>query len=116
MQLEDFIANYNLHDSLLEECIYAKEEGKLTLLIDFCYWAQSAYKDGEAETGLVTVIFYDVSAFKRDDYEINSDAIIGIRQSMPGQVELVVQCDDRSIHLFSFYTSAVEICTDSSMR
>ena len=111
MKITDFIRDFNLHDSLLENCIYNFDSKELCFEIDFCYWAQKNYKNGDTDNGIVNIRFFDVYEFVRDDYVIHSDSIISIKQSKAGKIELTVVTDECSTHVFSFTASSVEFCS-----
>ena len=109
MIISDFIKNFNLHDSVLDKCVYNKYLNELSFEIDFCYWAQEKYKDGEPENGIIDVTFLDVSDFHRDDYEIDNDSIINLKETEPGKIILTVETDTGDIHIFSFTALSVKI-------
>ena len=47
MTIKDFISNYKLHDSLVENITQNTETSELILSIDFCYWMQGNYNNEE---------------------------------------------------------------------
>ncbi len=112
MKILDFIKAYYFHDSLLENFNYNAERKELTFEIDFCYWAQENFKDGEKENGSVKVIFYEVSDFLHDEYEIDSDSILKLNATYSGNVELTVETDDGDVHTFSFKSSEADFLKD----
>ncbi len=76
MKLCEFAERYNLHDSLLERIVFDEAKKTAELTIDFCYWQQSDYRENDPETGLVTLLFVDVTKLDRDEHPINSDEIV----------------------------------------
>ncbi len=108
MKILDFIKAYNFHDSLLENYNYNAERKELIFEIDFCYWAQESFKDGDEENGSIKVIFYEVSDFMHDEYKIDSDSILNLNATDSGNVELTVETDDGDVHCFSFKTSEAD--------
>ena len=78
MTINELLDKYHFHDSTIEEITYYISNGKLEFIIDFCYWLQNGYSDGDKENGLVKLCFSSV-----DDYEwktgvIDSFAILEI--------------------------------------
>ncbi len=72
LTLAEFAEKYYLHDSSIDQIDYDEENRRLTLTIDFCFWMQRWYnKSYDAENGLITVTFNNVSAFEcgRRDFE-----------------------------------------------
>lgn len=76
MTIINFIKMHNLHDSLLEKVDVYPERQAVVLTVDYCYWQQNEYRDGDAETGIVTITFSGVKDFCYDDHKLNSDEII----------------------------------------
>lgn len=74
MTIHEFAATHNMHDSLLEAVIC--EDATVTLVIDYCCWQQSGYREGMPETGMVHVIFEHVTAIRYTPYAVSSDTII----------------------------------------
>ena len=73
MTINSFLADYYLHDSLVEKVVYESNEVDLT--IDFCFWMQEGYNDKNPETGIIHLHFPEVAAFSGptgdiDDYSI----------------------------------------------
>ncbi len=67
MTIEEFSKNYYLHDSDFENVTYDESSRELTLLINFAFWMQLDYKEGDPENGLLEVIFHDVSFYSCPD-------------------------------------------------
>lgn len=53
MTINELLDKYHFHDSTIEEITYDISNGKLEFIIDFCYWLQNGYSDGDKENGLV---------------------------------------------------------------
>ncbi len=73
MTINDFLSKYYLHDSLVEKVTH--ENNTVALTIDFCFWMQEGYRDEDPETGIVHLLFPDVTFFSGptgviDDYSI----------------------------------------------
>lgn len=109
MEISDLIKNFNFHDSVLEKCVYNKYLNELSFEIDFCYWAQEKFKDGEPENGIINVRFFGISDFHKDNYDIASDSIISLKETEPGKILLTVETDEGYIHIFSFTALSVEV-------
>ena len=93
MYISNFFSQYNLHDSLLES-IKFDEINKLAILtVDFCYWQQEKYMDNQPETGMVNIIFTNVSHFNYEPYSINSDEITDVKLNSDNSVTIVTLND-----------------------
>ena len=66
MTLKEFEANYYLHDSFIESLNYDTANAKLTLVINFAFWMQKDFEEGEEENGLIEVTFRNVTSFVSD--------------------------------------------------
>lgn len=51
MTLKEFAANYYLHDSFIESLTYDTANAILTLTINFAFWMQKDFREGEEEKG-----------------------------------------------------------------
>lgn len=76
MTLTDFKSKYNLVGSLLENITINKEPDSIILEIDFCYWQQADFIDGDKETGIVELHFSECSQCDISNHRINSDEIV----------------------------------------
>ncbi len=63
------------------------------LTIDFCYWQQDNYKEGDLETGIIKLIFNGLKEFNFIKYKINSDEIISASTDESGKLILKVYND-----------------------
>ena len=97
----DFTKKYNLHDSLLEKLEISKDNRTVTLTVDFCYWQQNEYTQGEPETGMVKAVFTEVESVVFEPFQINSDEIM--RCAAEGRrTEIEVYSDKtKSCHVIS---------------
>ena len=59
MTIESFVKHYNLHDSYITSVEYSVDSHCVLLFIDFAFWMQESYKDGEPENGIIQVEFQD---------------------------------------------------------
>lgn len=74
MTIQDLLSTYYLHDSLIEKISY--ENGGIELTVDFCFWMQSDYHDGDPETGIILLRFHDVINYSGPTGEINDFSIL----------------------------------------
>ena len=63
MKAKEFSDRYYLHDSLMDQVSFAKEEAVVSMTIDLAFWMQSWYEEGMAETGLISVTFRSVEEY-----------------------------------------------------
>lgn len=78
MKLTEFKRRYNLIGSLLENIIVDKGVNSVTLEIDFCYWQQADFVDGNKETGIVKLCFSECGDYNISNHKINSDEIVDV--------------------------------------
>ena len=67
MTIKDFAEKYNLHDSGIEKIFYDTEHKKLVLTIEFCFWMQNWFVEGEQSNGKISATFENVSVFDYDE-------------------------------------------------
>ena len=109
MTIKDFISSYELHDSLIENITYNTETSELILSIDFCYWMQENYNNEEPETGMISLVFKNVSEFSGlegecDDYSILHTKLID------GKISIGVLDDfNDKYYTITFYADEVII-------
>ena len=61
MTAKDFVNNYVMHDSLIDnvEILYGGDT--VVLWVDFAFWMQKGYNEADPETGMLKVTFSGVS-------------------------------------------------------
>lgn len=92
MTIKEFINKVYLIGSLLENISYDKATNIVCLEIDFCYWQQSSFEDGEKETGIVLIEFSNCSNCTYDNYKINSDEIVKV-ELLDNSINICVESD-----------------------
>ena len=63
MTLQEFEKKYCLHDSYIENMKYSEDTAVLSLTINFAFWMQEDYVEGEDETGRIRVDFSHVTGY-----------------------------------------------------
>lgn len=63
MTLLEFEKEYCFHDSYIESMKYNEDTAVLSLIINFAFWMQENYVEGEEETGLIKVDFSHVTDY-----------------------------------------------------
>lgn len=63
MSIQEFINKYNLHDSLIDTVSYNCDENIVEMHLDFAFWMQEWYSDNMDETGVLKVMFNNVTVF-----------------------------------------------------
>ncbi|MDO5438701.1 MAG: hypothetical protein Q4F09_01515 [Erysipelotrichaceae bacterium] len=63
MTIDELNEKYFFHDSIVERITYDSEKKILELYLDFCFWAQTDYKNTQPETGKVIVRFFGVNDY-----------------------------------------------------
>lgn len=92
MTLTDFKSKYNLVGSLLENITINKEPDSIILEIDFCYWQQTDFIDGNKETGIVELYFSGCSQCEISNHKINSDEIVKV-EFTENSIDICVESD-----------------------
>lgn len=69
LTISEFEEEYYLHDSNITKIDYDAENKTLTLEIEFCFWMQEWFIDGELKNGLISVTFENVSFYSYEGYE-----------------------------------------------
>ncbi len=65
----EFVANYIMHDSLIDSVDVQEDGTRVVIIIDFAFWMQNGYRESDPETGAIRVTFNDVS-----NYDVPEDA------------------------------------------
>ena len=76
MTIFELQRTYYFHDSLLDNIEIDREQSTVTMIIDFCFWAQEDYKESDPETGIIKLSFSGVDYFPKLEGEIGSYSII----------------------------------------
>ncbi len=84
MTIQELNDRYYFHDSCITKIEYSEEKCELTVLMEFCYWAQKWYIKGEPELMELKVTFegitdYDGLTGEIDYYSILDGDIKGDR-------------------------------------
>lgn len=74
MTIYELLNTYYLHDSLVEKILY--ENNTVELTIDFCFWMQEGYREGDPETGIIHLRFLDVRNMSGPIGNINDYSIL----------------------------------------
>jgi len=93
MKIDEFITNYNLHDSLLEDIKYDISNNIVLLIVDFCYWQQNNYKNETPETGTIIIEFSETTELLYEPYKINSDEILKVYSNKENTITIMVYND-----------------------
>lgn len=80
MNASEFVSNYNMHDSLIDQVLVNADNANIDIWIDFAFWMQKNYLDTDPETGTLKVTFSNVSAYTiPNDVDWNAISILGTR-------------------------------------
>jgi hypothetical protein len=82
MTLQELDKEYYFHDSSITSIEYDKDKKTLHILLDFCFWMQEGFKEGEPENGEAKLTFANVSHY---------DGPVGI---LPSNQILALNIDD----------------------
>ena len=92
MNISEFVRQHNLNGSLLERISVNDSEKSLCLEIDYCYWQQSNYNEGDEETGVVIFKFENCTSYDFDDHTLNSDEIVKV-EFHGNEIDICVESD-----------------------
>ena len=92
MSIKDFLKKHNLIGSLLESIAVDSEDSSVCLEIDYCYWQQSDYNEGDEETGIVFFKFENCTSYSFDEHLLNSDEIVKV-ENIDDEIDICVESD-----------------------
>ena len=107
MTIQELNHKYNFHDSSIINIDYSSEKKQLIIILIFCYWAQTWYKEGDPELMKLQVTMdgiesYDGPSGRIDYYGIGNDEIID------GNYHLFVMNDFEQKY-YDFYLRPTEV-------
>ena len=106
MTIESFVKHYNLHDSYITSSEYSADSCHLRLLIDFAFWMQASYKEGEPENGVIRVDFHAVDQYLCEEGD-PAGAFVGILGSEYNDGLLIIKLlDDETNEYFEMQIKA----------
>ncbi len=63
ISIQELNKTYTFHDSQVDSITYDATTKTLTLVLDFCFWAQIGYDPKTPKTGLLKVVFEGVEEY-----------------------------------------------------
>ena len=83
MTRTEFVSAFNLHDSLIENVKITGAGTTIEMEIDYAFWMQDNYREGDPETGLITVIFKNVSRYTMpSDIDWGETSILEMKEEL----------------------------------
>ena len=67
MNAKEFVERFIMHDSLIDAMSVDDGNATVTMTIDFAFWMQKGYCEGDPETGLLAVTFRNVTKLECPD-------------------------------------------------
>ncbi len=64
MKPEQFVNDYNLHDSLIDSIDIQENGQSIRMVLDFAFWMQKGYQESDPETGPLILRFEHVSEYE----------------------------------------------------
>lgn len=112
MQLSEFVKNYYLHDSFFEKIKYDEKEHVVVMLINFAFWMQSDYQSDDPETGIIKVVFHEVTGFTCSS-EIDINAVSILETYLNDDTINFLLMNDMTDDSLNIYITAsyVEVCS-----
>lgn len=108
MKIKSLLEKYSFHDSTIERINYNSIKNVLTITIDFCYWMQNDFADGNKENGLVDLVFSDVYEFNNLLGDIDSFTILDILEISKGIKFNIIDTYNQKYYNLSIECSNVE--------
>ena len=114
MTIKDFVANYIMHDSLIDKVEILENGSTIVLWIDFAFWMQEDYNENDPETGSLKVTFKNVIHYMIPE-NVNWDEISILESKTDGDYIKFALINDMtddyleiSIKADSVFTAVVE--------
>lgn len=87
---------YNLHDSLIEELNYNKDENRLEIKIELCNWKQIEYKDTEPELVDIRIVFDDIQQYEISvsNFIFDSNEILDVLNIDKNTIKIVFMAEN----------------------
>ncbi len=110
MTMKEFLDKYYLHDSFFNTVDYNPSKRELTLLIDFCFWMQDDYVEGEPENGFLRAVFHDVESYSCPDGDPcgKFTGILEAEINEQGECVILIS-DDAANNCFEMHISARDV-------
>lgn len=108
MKLEELDKYYYFHDSLLDNIKINREQATVVLTIDFCFWAQTDYKEADPETGIIKLVFSGVEIYPELEGNLDSYSILNTSYTADGAWMLVV-LDDETDNCYKIIIKANDV-------
>lgn len=107
MSIKYFIEKYDLHDSLITKITH--KDGVVNFELEFCYWRQEHYKDGEPETGIIELCFTNVQHFENDIPLGDIDYYSILEAKLENDTLILYILDDFNDHYYTISLEAEEV-------
>ena len=109
MKVIDFVNEYYLHDSFIKSVEKDDNNHTVTLFIHFAFWMQKGFVEGNPESGVIKVVFYNVREYKCEDGD-PVGAFVGILNAEYKDGSLVISMlDDETVSYFELVIAADEV-------
>lgn len=109
MKIIDFVSEYNLHDSFIKSVEKDEKSHTVTLNIDFAFWMQNDYVEGDSENGVIKATFMNVQEYQCEGGN-PAGAFVGILNAEYKDGSLVINLlDDESVSCFDLVITADEV-------
>lgn len=96
MTLQEFQSKYNFHDSFFESMKYDEHNAELVLIINFAFWMQKDFPDGNEENGLLKVTFHNVTDYKCKGGDPSGNFVGILNTASDGDTFIFNMFDDES--------------------
>lgn len=103
MTINELLKKYSFHDSSIEKIEYCEKDELLTFTVDFCFWLQSDFVEGNKENGLIKLIFHNVKQYNNLSGDIDSFEILDAVETKGGVLLNVSDAFNRK-----YYEIAIE--------
>ena len=109
MKIIDFVNEYYLHDSFIKSVEKDDNNHTVTLSINFAFWLQRDYVEGNPENGIIKVVFRNVRGYHCEGGD-PAGAFVGILDTKYEDGSIVISLlDDETVSYFDLIIVTDEV-------
>lgn len=109
MRIEDFVKQYNLHDSFFKSVEKNESDRTITCFIEFAFWLQKDYNEGTPEKGIIKVVFHNVTEYSCEEGD-PAGPFVGILKAECRDGAIIISLlDDETVSYFELIIFAEDV-------
>lgn len=109
MTIKEFAANYYLHDSFIESLTYDTTNATLVITINFAFWMQKDFREGEKENGLIEVTLHNVTSYECNGGDPAGDFVVILNAVADNSGIIISLLDDENDDYFEMKITATVV-------